>query len=140
MPSSSLQTGTDDTKRGPRKRVTAFLVDVGETGFDIEIGNRCVSYRGYHTFRLSFSDVRLGPDQILGEEGRGLELSGKWLGMGRIWVGASCCGKAERLFAMATDWAASRKQFKKPIGQFQATGFKLADMAMELRCGRPHGR
>ena len=32
---------------------------------------------------------------ILGEEGKGLELSGKWLGMGRIWVGASCCGKAE---------------------------------------------
>ncbi|MGI9488431.1 MAG: acyl-CoA dehydrogenase family protein [Geminicoccaceae bacterium] len=126
-------TGTDDTPSGPRRRITAFLVDVGEKGFDIEIGNKCVSYRGYHTFRLSFSDVRLGPDQILGEEGKGLELSNKWLGMGRIWVGASCCGKAERLLGMATDWAVSRKQFGKPIGQFQATGFKLADMAMELR-------
>ena len=126
-------TGTDETARGPRSRITAFLVDVGEPGFDIEIGNKCVSYRGYHTFKLSFSDVRLGPGQILGEEGRGLELSGQWLGMGRIWVGASCCGKAERLLDMATDWAASRKQFGKPIGQFQATGFKLADMAMELR-------
>ena len=126
-------TGTDDTPRGSRRRITAFLVDVGEPGFDIEIGNKSVSYRGYHTFRLSFSDVRLGPGQILGEEGKGLELSGKWLGMGRIWVGASCCGKAERLLGMATEWAASRKQFGKPIGQFQATGFKLADMAMELR-------
>ncbi len=126
-------TGTDETPRGARQRITAFLIDVGEPGFDIDVGNKCVSYRGYHTFRLSFSDVRLGPGQILGEEGRGLELSGKWLGMGRIWVGASCCGKAERLFDMATDWAASRKQFGKPIGQFQATGFKLADMAMELR-------
>ncbi|MFT5066720.1 MAG: acyl-CoA dehydrogenase, partial [Reinekea sp.] len=111
-------TGRDETPRGPRKRITAFLVDVGLPGFDCHEGNKCVSYRGYKTFQLSFDDVRLGPDQILGEEGRGLELSGKWLGMGRIWVGATCCGKAERLLGLATDWAANRKQFGKPIGSF----------------------
>ncbi len=126
-------TGEDETPRGPRKRITAFLVDVGLDGFSIQEGNRCVSYRGYQTFQLHFSDVRLGPGQILGEEGRGLELSGKWLGMGRIWVGATCCGKAERLFDLAAEWAANRRQFGKPIGQFQATGFKLADMAVELK-------
>ncbi len=126
-------TGVDETKRGPRKRITAFLVDVGTPGFDCREGNKCVSYRGYKTFELSFDDVRLGPDQVLGEEGRGLELSGKWLGMGRIWVGATCCGKAERLMALATEWAAGRKQFGKPIGTFQATGFRLADMAIGLR-------
>jgi acyl-CoA dehydrogenase len=126
-------TGSDETSRGPRTRVTAFLVDVGADGFDIAEGNRCVSYRGYNTYQLGFSDLRLGPGQILGEEGRGLELAGKWLGMGRVWVGASCCGKAERLFGLATDWAANRKQFGKPIGQFQGTGFKLADMAVEMR-------
>jgi len=126
-------TGEDDTPRGPRKRVTAFLVDVDLAGFDIQSTNHCVSYRGYHTFALSFDNVRLGPEQILGEEGHGLELAGKWLGMGRIWVGASCCGKAERLFELASNWAAERVQFSKPIGQFQATGFKLADMAVEMR-------
>src|SRR6056297_3274636 len=126
-------TGEDDTPRGPRKRVTAFLVDVGTPGFECREGNRCVSYRGYKTYQLSFDDVRLGPGQILGEEGRGLELSGKWLGMGRIWVGATCCGKAERILEMATDWAATRKQFGKPIGAFQATGFRLADGAIQLR-------
>lgn len=126
-------TGVDETPRGPRKRVTAFLVDVDLPGFDCREGNKCVSYRGYKTFELSFDDVRLGPDQILGEEGRGLELSGKWLGMGRIWVGATCCGKAERIIALATEWAANRKQFGKPIGSFQATGFRLADMAIGLR-------
>ena len=126
-------TGEDETPRGKRKRITAFLVDVGENGFEIGIGTKCVSYRGYHAFRLNFSDVRLGPNQILGEEGKGLELSGKWLGMGRIWVGASCCGKAERLFELAKDWASTRKQFGQPIGKFQATGFKLADIAIELR-------
>lgn len=126
-------TGMDDRPRGPRKRITAFLVDVGIGGFDIREGTRCVSYRGYQTFQLSFNDVRLHDRQILGEEGRGLELSGQWLGMGRIWVGATCCGKAERLFELASEWAANRKQFGKPIGQFQATGFKLADIAVELK-------
>lgn len=126
-------TGEDETPRGPRKRITAFLVDVGIAGFEISEGTRCVSYRGYQTFELRFTDVRLGPDQILGEEGKGLELSGKWLGMGRIWVGATCCGKAERLYDLAVDWAANRKQFGKPIGQFQATGFRLADMAIGIK-------
>jgi acyl-CoA dehydrogenase len=126
-------TGVDETPRGPRKRVTAFLVDVGMVGFDCREGTRCVSYRGYKTFELHFDNVRLGPEQILGEEGRGLELSGKWLGMGRIWVGATCCGKAERILNMATDWASTRKQFGKPIGTFQATGFRLADGSINLR-------
>lgn len=126
-------TGVDESPRGSRRRITAFLVDVGTKGFEIGLGTKCVSYRGYHTFALNFSDVRLGPGQILGEEGNGLELAGKWLGMGRVWVGASCCGKAERLFQMASEWAATRKQFGQPIGRFQATGFKLADMAVELR-------
>ena len=126
-------TGEDQTPRGPRKRVTAFLVDVGLKGFECREGNKCVSYRGYKNFQLSFDNVRLGPNQVLGEEGRGLELSGKWLGMGRIWVGATCCGKAERIMDLAIDWAANRKQFGKPIGSFQATGFKLADMSIGLR-------
>ncbi len=128
-------TGVDETPRGSRKRITAFLVDVGFPGFSIQEGTRCVSYRGYKTFQLSFDDVRLGPGQILGEEGRGLELSGKWLSMGRIWVGATCCGKAERLSQMAAEWAATRRQFDQPIGRFQAIGFKLADMAIGIRTG-----
>ena len=61
---------------------------------------------------------------------------GKWLGMGRIWVGATCCGKAERIYDMACDWAANRRQFGQAIGKFQATGFKLADMAVGLRAGQ----
>ena len=126
-------TGVDETPRGPRKRVSAFLVDVGEPGFSIHEGNKCVSYRGYKNFALSFDNVRLGPDQMLGEEGRGLELSGQWLGMGRIWVGATCCGKAERIRELAVDWAANRKQFGQAIGRFQATGFKLADMTIGLK-------
>ena len=126
-------TGEDETPRGKRKRITAFLVDVGIPGFDIQEGTKCISYRGYKNYQLSFNDVRLSDDKILGTEGNGLSLSGKWLGMSRIWVGATCCGKAERILDLALDWAAQRKQFGKPIGTFQATGFKLADMKMNLR-------
>ena len=126
-------TGEDEMPHGKRKRITAFLVDVGIPGFDIQEGTKCISYRGYKNYQLSFNDVRLSADKILGTEGNGLSLSGKWLGMGRIWVGATCCGKAERILDLALDWAAQRKQFGKPIGTFQATGFKLADMKMNLR-------
>ena len=126
-------TGEEKTKKGNRKRVTAFLVNRGEKGFDIKEGTKCVSYRGYKTFALSFDDVRLPKERILGEEGKGLLLSGKWLGMGRIWVGASCCGKAERMFQLASKWAADRNQFGKPIGKFQGVSFKLADMAVNLK-------
>ena len=126
-------TGEDETPRGSRKRITAFLGDVGAAGFVCRQGTRCVSYRGYNTYELHFDNVRLCSEKVLGEEGHGLELAGKWLGMGRIWVGATCCGKAERILSMATDWAANRKQFGKPIGAFQATGFRLADGAINLR-------
>ena len=125
-------TGTTETEKGPRKQVTAFLVDRGEKGFDINLGPLCVSQRAYRTYEFSFNDCRVNKNRILGEEGKGLDLANKWLGMGRVWVGAQCCGKMERLLDMATEWAATRKQFGKSIGKFQGTSFKLADMATEL--------
>ena len=126
-------TGEVDTPRGSRKKITAFLVDIDLPGFEVLEGNKCASYRGYKNFQLRFDDVRLSQESILGEEGCGLELAGKWLGMGRIWVGASCVGKAERIFNLSKEWAANRRQFGKPIASFQATGFKLADMAVGLK-------
>ncbi len=128
-----VATGLDETPRGPRKRVTAFLVDRGEPGFDIQLGPLCTAQRCYRTYQLSFDDVRVPRSQILGEEGKGLELADQWLAMGRVWVGAQCCGKMERLLDLAAEWAATRKQFGKTIGRFQGTSFKLADMATELQ-------
>ena len=126
-------TGVDESERGPRKRVTAFLVDRGHPGFDIARGPRCVSQRAYLNFVLSFNDCRVGPGQVLGQEGEGLVLADKWIKMGRVWVGAGCCGRAERLLDLSLEWAASRKQFGQAIGKFQGTSFKLADMATELK-------
>lgn len=125
-------TGSDETSKGSRKRITAFLVDRGEKGFEFKLGSLCASQRAYRTYELNFDSCRVSKDQILGEEGRGLELADKWLKMGRVWVGAQSCGKMERLLEMATEWAATRKQFGKPIGHFQGTSFKLADIATDL--------
>ncbi len=126
-------TGVTQTKKGERKLVTAFLVDAGTPGFDIQRGPRCAAQRAYHTWQLSFNDCRVHQDQILGEEGQGFELADKWLKMGRVWVAAAACGKMERLLELATEYAAQRKQFGQPIGKFQGTSFKLADMSTELQ-------
>ncbi|MBT4932347.1 MAG: acyl-CoA dehydrogenase [Rhodospirillaceae bacterium] len=126
------QTGVDETPRGERKRVTAFLVDADTKGFDMVRGSRCAAQRAYNHFELSFDDCRVSKDHILGEEGKGLDLADKWLSMGRVWVAAGCCGRMERLLELATEWAATRVQFGQPIGKFQGTSFKLADMATDL--------
>ena len=126
-------TGTDATARRERKRISAFLVDRGQPGFEMRRGPRCVSYRAYHNYELVFDDCRLGGDQLLGEEGKGFELANEWLAGGRILVAATCCGKAERALELATQWAATRRQFGQTIGRFQGVSFKLADMATELR-------
>ena len=126
-------TGVDATPRGERKRISAFLVDRGQQGFEMRRGPRCVSYRAYHNYELVFDDCRVGADQLLGEEGKGFDLANEWLAGGRILVAATCCGKAERALQLATEWAATRKQFGQAIGRFQGVSFKLADMATELR-------
>ncbi len=126
-------TGTEETPKGKRKRVTAFLVDRGTPGFTIRRGPRCVSYRAYDNYELFFDEARLHKRQILGEEGKGFELANEWLTGGRAMIAANCCGKAERALDLAIDWAATRKQFGQTIGKFQGVSFKLADMATELR-------
>ena len=126
-------TGVEQTKKGERKLVTAFLVDKGTPGFEIRRGPRCAAQRAYHTWQLFFSDCRVPETQILGAEGEGFALADKWLRMGRVWVAAACCGKMERLLDLATSYAAERKQFGQPIGKFQGTSFKLADIATDLQ-------
>jgi len=125
-------TGADETPRGPRKRITCFLVDVGTPGFEVRRGPKSVSHRGYHNCELAFVDCRVPSGQILGEEGRGDELASAWLRDGRVMVAANCVGRARRVLHEAARWAATRRQFGRPIGRFQGTGFKLADMATEL--------
>ena len=125
-------TGVEETRSGPKKKITGFLVDMNSPGLTVRRGPSCVSHRGYHQCELFFDDCRVPARKRLGEEGRGFELMGEWLGATRLTVAATSVGRGRRVLDMATEWAATRKQFGQEIGRFQGTGFKLADMATEL--------
>jgi len=126
-------TGTEETHRGPRKTITSFLVDKGTPGFEVCAGYDNVSHRGYHNFILEFDDCRLPESQVLGAVDRGFDVANDWLGATRLQVAAICLGRCDRALELATEYAATRKQFGQNIGKFQGVGFKLADMAVRLR-------
>ncbi|GBD43521.1 Acyl-CoA dehydrogenase [bacterium HR40] len=125
-------TGEEETRRGRRKTLTCFLVDKGTPGFTVHAGYRSVSHRGYRNCILTFDDCRVSAFHVLGKVDGGLELMNQWLFATRLTVAAMCVGRARRVFDLALDWAAKRRQFGEPIGRFQGTGFKLADMITEI--------
>ncbi len=125
--------GEEDSPRGRKKLITAFLVDKGIPGFVVRPGYRNVSHRGYNNCILDFSECRVPKSAVLGEVHRGFEVANTWLGATRLQVAANCLGRAERALEAATQWAAQRVQFGQQIGKFQGVSFKLADMAVELR-------
>jgi acyl-CoA dehydrogenase len=125
--------GEESTAHGPRKRMTAFLIDRDHPGFTLRPGYKNVSHRGYTNSILDFNDCRVPKSAILGELHRGFEVANTWLGATRLQVAATCLGRAERALELATQWAVDRIQFGQSIGKFQGVSFKLADMALELR-------
>jgi len=126
-------TGEEQTLGRKRKLITAFLVDVGTSGFEVRPGYRTGSHRGYNNSILQFNDCRVPKSAVLGEVHQGFELANTWLGATRLQVAANCLGRAERAFEHAKQWAVDRVQFGQQIGKFQGVAFKLADMAVELR-------
>ncbi|MEO9901896.1 acyl-CoA dehydrogenase family protein [Nisaea sp.] len=127
-----VATGEDDTPRGPKKRITTFLVDRGTPGFTIRDGYKSVSHRGYKNMILEFDDCRLPDAQVLGEVDGGFEVMNEWLYATRITVATMAVGRARRCFDMGLAYAAERKQFGQAIGKFQGISFQLADMITEI--------
>jgi acyl-CoA dehydrogenase len=126
-------TGEEATAQGSRKKITAFLIDMGHPGFKVLPGYKNVSHRGYTNSILEFSDCRVPKAAVLGELHRGFEVANTWLGATRLQVAATCLGRAERALELSKQWAVDRVQFGQQIGKFQGVSFKLADMAVELR-------
>ncbi len=127
-----VATGEDDTPRGPKKRITTFLVDRGTPGFTVRHGYKSVSHRGYKNMILEFDDCRLPDAQVLGAVDGGFAVMNEWLYATRITVATMCVGRARRCFDLALDYAAERKQFGQPIGKFQGVSFQIADMVTEI--------
>lgn len=124
--------GEEETSRGTKKLITTFLVDMGTPGFEVKPGYMSVSHRGYHNSILEFDNCRVPVSQVLGEPDHGFDVANEWLGATRLSVAAMCVGRAQRAFELATQWAATRKQFGQAIGKNQGVSFKLADMAIEI--------
>ncbi len=126
-------TGEEEGPRGPRKKITSFIVDKGAPGFEVRPGYNSVSHRGYHNFVLNFDDCRLHESQVLGDVDHGFDVANQWLAATRLSVAACSLGQAQRAHEMALDWSATRKQFGQTIGRFQGVSFKLADMALAIK-------
>jgi len=124
--------GSEETSRGVKKKITSFLVDIGTLGFSVEPGYNSVSHRGYHNFILNFDNCRVHKSQVLGKVDHGFDVANEWLGATRLSVASMCLGRAERALQIAIEWAATREQFGQTIGKFQGVSFKLADMSMEI--------
>jgi len=121
-------TGEEETSRGPKKRITGFLVDFDTPGCEVVHGYNCVSNKGYHNCIINLDNCRVPVSKILGEEHRGFDAANEWLGSTRLQVAAVCVGRARRALGIATEWSATRVQFGQQIGKFQGVSFKLADM------------
>ena len=127
-----VATGVDDTPRGPKKRITTFLVDRGTPGFTIRDGYKSVSHRGYKNMILEFDDCRLSDDQVLGAVDGGFAVMNEWLYATRITVATMSVGRARRCFDYALSYASEREQFGQKIGKYQGVSFQIADMITEI--------
>ncbi len=127
-----IATGVDETPKGPKKRITTFLVDRGHPGFEVRDGYNSVSHRGYKNVILNFDDCRLPDAQVLGEVDGGFAVMNEWLYATRLTVAAFSVGRARRCFEYALNYAAERKQFGQQIGKFQGISFQIADMITEI--------
>ena len=127
-----MATGEDHTPKGPKKRITCFLVDRGTEGFTVRDGYKSVSHRGYKNCILEFDDCRLHGSQVLGEVDGGFDVMNEWLYATRLTVAAFSVGRARRCFDYAVAYAAERKQFGQEIAKFQGVSFQVADMITEI--------
>ena len=127
-----IATGIDETRKGPKKRITAFLVDRDTPGFVIRDGYKSVSHRGYKNMILEFDDCRLPDAQVLGEVDGGFAVMNDWLYATRITVATMSVGRARRCFEYALNHISQREQFGQKIGKFQGVSFQVADMITEI--------
>ena len=113
--------------------MTAFIVERGTPGFSGGKKENKLGMRASETAEMIFDNCRLHKSQILGNVGEGFIQSMKILDGGRISIAALALGIAEGAYEASVKYAKERHQFGKPIADFQAIGFKLADMAVKIQ-------
>ena len=125
---------TDPTKSS--KGISAFIVEKSDAGVSFGAHEKKMGFRGSPTREVYFDNVELTQDRLIGEVGTGFGLAMKTLDHTRITIAAQALGIAQGAFDVAKRYSHERQQFGKPIFDFQAIQFMLADMAMQIEAAR----
>lgn len=125
---------TDATKGS--KGVSAFIVEKDTPGLIIGKDERKMGLHGSRTVQLTFEDMKVPVENLLGQEGEGFKIALANLDVGRIGIAAQALGIAEAAFEASVGYAKERVQFGKPISAQQGIGFKLADMATAVEASK----
>jgi alkylation response protein AidB-like acyl-CoA dehydrogenase len=130
-----LVMATTDRSKGP-KGISTFIVEKGSPGFTVAKKERKLGIRSSDTVSLSFQDCRVPAANRIGAEGEGFGFAMKTLEGGRIGIAAQAVGIAQACVDASVRYAKERKAFDKPIAEFQAIQFKIADMATNVEAAR----
>jgi alkylation response protein AidB-like acyl-CoA dehydrogenase len=125
---------TDASKKS--HGISAFIIEKGTPGFRPGKKENKLGLRASDTSEVVFSDCRVPAENLLGKEGEGFINSLQILDGGRISIASLGLGMAQGAYECSLRYAKQRKQFGKPIAEFQAIQFKLADMATEIEAAR----
>jgi alkylation response protein AidB-like acyl-CoA dehydrogenase len=125
---------TDPAKK--QKGITAFIVDAKTPGFVRGKKEPKLGIRASSTSELIFEDCRIPAENRLGQEGEGFKIAMTVLDVGRIGIGSQALGIAEAAYEAARSYATEREAFGQKIGEFQGTGFKIADMKTRIEASR----
>ena len=120
-----------DPDKGARG-ITAFLVDTAREGFGRGKTEPKLGIRASATCEIEFADYRVQPDEVLGEEGHGFKIAMGVLDAGRIGIASQAIGIARAAYEASVAYAKERQAFGQPIGAFQMTQAKIADMKCKL--------
>ncbi|MBK8943729.1 MAG: acyl-CoA dehydrogenase family protein [Ignavibacteriae bacterium] len=111
------------------KGISAFIVETSSPGFHAGPPEKKMGIKGSTTNAITFDNVKIPEENLVGSDGRGFLLAMKTLDAGRLGLGAACLGAAKELLEMSAHYAQEREQFDEPISHFQAIQFYLAEMA-----------
>ncbi|WP_306337274.1 acyl-CoA dehydrogenase family protein [Streptomyces sp. KL118A] len=120
---------------GPRG-VTAFLVPGDAEGLSAAVPEKKMGMKGSPTAQINFDGVRIPDSRRLGDEGQGFAIALSALDSGRLGIAACAVGVAQSALDEAIAYATERRQFGRPIADFQGLRFMLADMATQIEAGR----
>ena len=125
---------TDPSKKS--KGISAFIVEKGTPGLIFGKNERKMGLHGSSTVQVTFEDMKIPAENLLGSEGEGFKIAMANLNVGRIGIASQALGIAEGAMKHAVEYAKSRVQFGRPIAMQQGIGFKLAEMATNIEASR----